>query len=275
MDEQAKIIDKYLTDCVLKAESTIHEHNLEHFSPHKLEMALTEKFWKLALQANWRNSLPPTQPMEKIINWYPSMDTAGMDDKITIIQRLQDSKEKYREAITRGKEIQHEFLLERAEIACENSTLMIETAIKQLVHIEASIQTYASIKRVMNLTPYQPGLTSIHVPTKDGTYQTIVNTTKIEVQLINRNLNRYAQAEHTAMAHHLIREEMGTSGASNFCNRVLSGTVDLTHLPATLQAIFHQLHQPHPVKVDNTISFDDYKDALQKWKESTSTSPSG
>jgi hypothetical protein len=50
--------------------------------------------------------------MEKIINQYPNMDTAGMDDKITIIQRLQDSKEKYREGITKGKEIQHKFLLE-------------------------------------------------------------------------------------------------------------------------------------------------------------------
>jgi hypothetical protein len=68
MDEQAEIMDKYITDCMLKAEATIHEHNLEDFSPHKVEMALTEIFWKLALQANQRNSIPPTQPMKNIIN---------------------------------------------------------------------------------------------------------------------------------------------------------------------------------------------------------------
>jgi hypothetical protein len=203
------------------------------------------------------------------------MDTTGMDDKNTIIQRLHDSKEKYKEAIARGKEIRHDFLLERAQIAHENGSLTIETAIKQLVHIEASIQSYASIKRVMNRTPYQAGLTSIRVPTKNSTYQMIVDATEIEAQLINRNLNHYAQAEHTAMAHHLIREEMGTSGTSNFCDRVLLGTADLAHIPATLQAIFNQLHQPHPGKVDNIITFDDYKDALHKWKESTLTSPNG
>jgi hypothetical protein len=104
-------------------------------------MVLTEKIWKLALQANWCNSMPPTQPMEKIINQYPNMDTTSMDDKNIIIQQLHDSKEKYKEAITRGKEIRHDFLLERAQIAHENSSLTIETAIKQLVHIEASIQT--------------------------------------------------------------------------------------------------------------------------------------
>jgi hypothetical protein len=124
----------------------------------------------------------------------------------------------------------------------------------------------------MNCTPYQTGLTLICIPTENSTSQTIVDATKIKAQLINQNLNHFAQAEHTAMAHHLICKEMGTSRTSNFCDRVV--TADLTHLPATPQAIFHQLHQPHPVKVDNIISFDDYKDALQKWKESTLTSPS-
>jgi hypothetical protein len=66
----------------------------------------------------------------------------------------------------------------------------------------------------------------------------------------------------------------GVSGTSDFCNKVLLGTADLSHLPAPLQAIFLQLHQPHLVEVNIIISFDNYKDALQKWKESTSTSPS-
>jgi hypothetical protein len=47
MDEQAKIINSYLTDCMLKAESTIHKYNLEDFSPHKVEMASTENFGSL------------------------------------------------------------------------------------------------------------------------------------------------------------------------------------------------------------------------------------
>jgi hypothetical protein len=68
MEEQAEILDKYITDCMLNAEATIHEHNLDDFSPHKVETAMMEKFWKLALQANRSNHVPPTQPMEKIIN---------------------------------------------------------------------------------------------------------------------------------------------------------------------------------------------------------------
>jgi hypothetical protein len=204
MEEQAETLDKYITNCMLNAEATICRHNLDDFSRHKVEMAMMEKFWKLALQANQSNFTLPTQPIKKIINQYPNMDTTGMEDIPIIIQRLCNSKEKYREAIAKGKQIQHDFLLERAEITHENSNQTIEAAIKQLAHIEASIQTYASIKRVMNRTTYQPSLTSIRVPNEDGTYQTIIDAAEIEAQLINRNRNHYAQAEHTAMAHHLI-----------------------------------------------------------------------
>jgi hypothetical protein len=44
MDEQSETINKYITNCMPKAEATIHEHNLEDFSPYKVEMALTENF---------------------------------------------------------------------------------------------------------------------------------------------------------------------------------------------------------------------------------------
>jgi hypothetical protein len=80
-------------------------------------------------------------------------------------------------------------------------------AIKQLDHIKASIQTYASIKQVMHPSSYQPGLTSIQVPTNNRSYKTVIDSKEIEEHLINRNCKHYTQAEHTAMAHHLIQEK--------------------------------------------------------------------
>jgi hypothetical protein len=98
---------------------------------------------------------------------------------------------------------------------------------------------------------------------------------EIEDHLIHRNRKHYAQAENTAMAHHFIREKMGVSGTSEFCNQLLAGTANLPNLPATLQAIFRQLHRSHPVDISELIDYDDFKDVLHKWKETTSTSPSG
>jgi hypothetical protein len=89
------------------------------------------------------------------------MDTEGLDDTPTIIHNLRQNKETYRNAIARGKELRHAFLLERAKIAALNNNQTQETATKQLAHIEASIQTYASMKHVMHPLSYQLGLTSI------------------------------------------------------------------------------------------------------------------
>jgi hypothetical protein len=88
MDEQAKTLDKYITTCMLIAEATIHSHNMDDFSPKKVEAADIKKFWKLALQANRSNASTPTPPMKHIVTRYPMMDTEGLNDTLTIIDNL-------------------------------------------------------------------------------------------------------------------------------------------------------------------------------------------
>jgi hypothetical protein len=93
MEDQMEILDKYITNCMLKAEVAIHSHSLDDFSPKK---ATTEKFWRLALHANKNRLTTPTKPMTTIMNKYPMNDYSGMKDKTTIIKNLQESKEQYR-----------------------------------------------------------------------------------------------------------------------------------------------------------------------------------
>jgi hypothetical protein len=110
-------------------------------------------------------------------------------------------------SIAKGKELQHEFVLEQAKIAASNNHQTLETAIKQLAHIEASIQTYVLIKRVMNPTAYRLGQTSIQVPTNNSSYRTVIDPEEIKGHLINRNMEHYTQAENTPMAHHLSKRK--------------------------------------------------------------------
>jgi hypothetical protein len=44
MEDQVEILAGYITTCMLIAESTIHSHNLEDFSPKRVEAASIEKF---------------------------------------------------------------------------------------------------------------------------------------------------------------------------------------------------------------------------------------
>jgi hypothetical protein len=72
--------------------------------------------------------MTPTQPMTTIMEKFPMTNFSGMDNKATIIEKLQESKENYKEAIAHRKELCHKFLLERANIA-QNGNLTMESAI--------------------------------------------------------------------------------------------------------------------------------------------------
>jgi hypothetical protein len=65
VDNQVEILDEYITTCMLAAEVTIHCHNLEDFSPKKVEAANMEKYWRPALQANQSKAQVPTVPAKK------------------------------------------------------------------------------------------------------------------------------------------------------------------------------------------------------------------
>jgi hypothetical protein len=53
----------------------------------------------------------PTQPMTTMMGKLPTTDFSGMNNKASILEKLLESKENYREAIAHRKELCHKFLL--------------------------------------------------------------------------------------------------------------------------------------------------------------------
>jgi hypothetical protein len=231
---------------MIKAENSIKVYATEDFSPEKAKRADLEKFWKIAEQAARKGESTPTPPMSNIMNKYPAEDFSNMDDTVNITDQLKECSENFKKAIENSKEIRRNFLKERAEIAHLNGDITAEAAIIQLMHIEASITVYASIRRVMNPSEYRSGLTMLKVANDNGEFETIVDTKEIEERLLQRNQQHYAQAENTEMASAATRELMGPSGTTKFCDEVLNGTADLSSFSPSLRAIFQQL-ETHPM----------------------------
>jgi hypothetical protein len=271
----AEQIDQYITFCMIKSENSIKVYATEDFSPEKAKRADLERFWIMAEQAVRKGEESPTPPMTTIMDRYPQENYESMDNNGHVAERLKECREDHKTAIENSKEIRRKFLAERAEIARLNGDITAEAAIVQLNHIEASIAVYASIRRVMNPSEYRAGLSMLKVPKENGEFETIVDTKEIEEKLLKRNQQHYAQAENTEMASAEIRELMGPSGTTEFCDKVLKGTADLSSFSPSLRAIFQQLENPPDVEVSDVITYDDFKDALKCWKEKTSTSPSG
>jgi hypothetical protein len=275
MDWKAEQLDKYITSCMVKAEEMIKSYNTEDFSPEKAKRADIEKFWKLAEQAYRKNENTPTPPMETIVQRYPNETFENMEVKEAIYDQLKLCREHHKKAIENSKELRRSFLIERAEIAHLNGDTTAEAAIIQLKNIEDVIITYNSLRRVMNPSEYRAGLSTIKVPQDNGEYTTIVDPKEIEEKLLERNRLHYGQAENTEMASQSVREKMGTTGTSEFCDEVMNGEADLSDFSPSLQAIFQQLENPPKVEVNEIITLEDFKDTLKCWKEKTSTSPSG
>jgi hypothetical protein len=117
------------------------------------------------------------------------------------------------------------------------------------------------------------GLSMIKIT--NGGHDIVVDPKIIEEKLLEQNKNHYAQSENLEMSSSIVRNLIGTSGTTEFCDDVLTGTANISDLSPTLKAIFRQLEHPSKVAINNKITYDDFKDALKIWKEKTSTSPSG
>jgi hypothetical protein len=189
--QQAEAIDLYITTCMVKSENSIKVYDTEDFSPLKVKRVDMEKFWKMAEQAERKHETTPTPAMSNIMTKYPEELFASMDDIAVVKDQLKECREEHKKAINNAKEIQQKFLAERAEIARLNGNITAEAAIIQLKNIEALIEVYASIRRVMKLSEYRAGLTMVKVPTENGGLETIVDTKSIEEKLLERNKQHF------------------------------------------------------------------------------------
>jgi hypothetical protein len=173
-------------------------------------------------------------------------------------------------------QLQQAFLAERANITKHNGNLSLEAAIRQIQNIEATKRNYAIIGRIMEQNQLKKGLSMIKVKNQStAEYKTVVNAEEIEKLLLQRNQNHYAQANGTFMATDKMRGKIGPCRTSKFCDDMLKGSVDSQSYPRAVQAILNKLSKGNVAEVNNVILLEDFKDAMQRWKESTSTSPSG
>jgi hypothetical protein len=276
MHRDAETIDQYITKCMLKCERMINTAQGDNFSPRKKKAADTAKFWALALSALNHQLTTPTPPMKIIMERHPEIDFSQYDDEEIIRDRIKSCIETSRQTKQNAYELRQAFLEERADIAKQNGNLSLEAAICQIQNIESTRRNFAIISKIMERNQFKKGLSMIKVRNEStGDYETVVNAGEIEKLLLQRNQNHYAQANGTFMATSEMRGNIGPSGTSKFCDKILSGEIDSQAYPVAVQAIFKELSKPNSAAVNDVISLEDFKDAMRRWKESTSTSPSG
>lgn len=172
------------------------------------------------------------------------------------------------------------------------------TAIETIIRSGRRAESYARIKRVTKPPSSSGGLDRLDVPMRDPDGNIIydeegkekreilleVNT--IHKALLARNKQHFHQAADTPFGHGELARLVGYTGLTEAADAIVQGTFLPQYedklknelLPETRQ-IIRELAMPPVIKelpkIKRTISKDEFISGIKKWKESTSTSPSG
>ena len=169
----------------------------------------------------------------------------------------------------------------------------VETAkiIKRISNAEINRQerlvlnsTYKQQSRSSVISLEVPHLDKDRNPTTNPdnceTWKTITAPNEVEEAILERNIRHFGQADGSAFTTKLMTDKFGYEGVTKYVDQLLAGdTKDIiqdneaNNGVATI--LLHLANQPTLPSIDDDITYHKWCQALKKWSEKTSTSPSG
>ena len=127
------------------------------------------------------------------------------------------------------------------------------------------------------------GIQSVIVPRNgrpdENIYKVITDPREVEETIINRNIAHFGQAQGTPFTKHNITDDFGYTGVTPKAKELIQGS-DMETLFNKLgngeKMILQQLNDgQHSQAININISYKEFTIGFRKWRENTSTSPSG
>jgi hypothetical protein len=252
------------------------------WTPILRQSSLSIQYWNVAAKMK-RQRIPNSYRLDLI--------RAQMDDEsIQLIEdNLKSPRAAFRHAVKEDKQLKKEHRKLRAEYL-ENKLEELNmnkkatgkqlTSMKSLVARERTRYGFAYIRSITKPTKGKV-LKSIEVPhaTIPGRYDSIREPVEMEIGLIDRNVGHFAQADNTPFANEPLLESLGYEGINeNSENLINQKLMDerINNQPEYIKDILDKLNDGNTLpEIEADITFEEFKQGLIKWKESTTTSPSG
>ena len=139
--------------------------------------------------------------------------------------------------------------------------------------------------QILRKTRQRSGITRLEIPTNPDDdpktcnhWKVIDIPTDILNSLQNRNRKHFGQAQGTPFTVSPLKDDLGFTSMTPSGTLMLNGQYDASHLDISVQLLIQQLHlttraAQHTIKP--SIDYEEFVGKLKKWRESTSTSPSG
>ena len=277
-------VDKQITEILLKAEKKFAVDPLQRWINNATirHMYKVIKYWQTMISAikhkkdfnTSLNNLKKQLPAEYLeqLKQYDSTPTLGLSN--------------IRKELRKQKDLQ---LQEMRDQEATESAMIAQAEYKSSMHIEQrrsqvryTKTIYASLRNRFR-PPHTLGLTSVIVPTNNGEgvnkEEVITNPYEVENHIINRNIEHFGQAQGTPFTSDKITKMLGYTGVSQQANNIIQGA-NIEELIQNMgpgeQKILRQLNNgKNTPTISITITQKEFMTGFRKWRESTSTSPSG
>lgn len=262
----AESIDRDMTRLMLSSEKKLHMHSRYSFSIRLSRACLDVRILKLQLRGKTTQAA--------ILKRRFQSDVALPTSSKEIQASLDSARTKVAGLRENAVPLRHDFLSETSEDDARNK-------IAQRI-LKAEVQRSSHIKIKFTIKPNESCLvTKVQIPS-DGlppkvaqSWQTITDPLEVTNTLIQRNTQHFGSAAGTPFTVPPLSEDFDWNATTNAHFRTLSGNPPEYDNDLVNRILSRLVHTSHPCTSIPTITMSQLIRRLRKWKERTSTSPSG
>ncbi len=268
-------VDQKFTDALLQAEASCKINYNAPWSPDLHEAHIIQKYWRQEVSGWLTNKNVKPQQAKLLTQLRDPTSIWQTDPSRPPRFQLAKANTNLRTIRKQAHEHRQNFLTDEYNKHKHKGKLSKAKLFQKLRYAERRNRCYRTIK-AYNKPRGSGGLSHILIP--DGISTTrIQNRQEMEDRLHTRNKHHFAQAHPTPCANGPLADLLGPSGMNTTTTEILNGTWDPIYradLAPSSHHILYELKQQRQT-LPTTFTFDDMIRGFQKWRESTTTSPSG
>ena len=241
------------------------------WSPKLREAQRNVQYWKL-----WLSELKLGKDFSAKRRSIKDSPAAVRPTLNTASRELRMAQRELRHTIKKAKDLRREHLVDCSDRASIAGKEKVARAIKQIQRSEALKATFTRLRSIMKSTK-SGALNHVLVEDGNGNMTTVHDQAEINNLLLERNAKHFSQADGTPFTCSPLTELLGRHGTNANCQKILDGTFDTSTIQTTeaTKEILRQLKRISCGTISTIITAEDVRTGYKKWRESTSTSPSG
>ncbi len=278
-------VDQDILRACLHAEKTVTKKCQPPWSLALHQASLRATYWRIALSGERTHRAVNTvlEALAEQIEWDPSppplpMSIPAIQTQLRLVQA--ELKAIRKEASS----LRSDMLQERAAAEALAGNDKEANILRRLEKAEATKTCFSLLRKY--LKPRSTGgLTKIQVPDgidEQGTelFKDVSESEEMFALILERNFKHFGQANGTPFTEAPLKDWLGDYGETETGQAILAGdlrpVLDDAQYPETQSVLdLLQPFDPPAEPISALITTDDFKSFFKKWKEMTSTSPSG